>query len=304
MTRPTLSLQLPSYASYGSWLSDDWSRLLDLARAAEDAGVHRIVYVDHVTMGRNPQQYAWGSFQIPSEAPWLECLTTLTALAAVTRTVRLSTRILIAPLRPAALLAKTVATIDVLSGGRVDLGVGTGWQREEFEAQALDFDARGQLLTDTIGACRQLWSQLPASFESPTTSFSDVFCAPLPAQPRLPVWFGGVLHARNLRRIRELGDGWIPIMTASVEDVAAGAAVLRSEPSRSPLGAYEISAPAIVGVGPDRMPDIARTMESAPKLIDAGATDVFFSLGALCRDPERAPEAITEIVERFEQSTS
>ena len=131
---PTLTLQLPTYASYGSWLSDDWRRLIDLAVVAEDEGVDRLVHVDHVVMGNNTQQYEWGNFDIPPDAPWLECLTVLAAVAAVTSRVRLSTRILIAPMRPAALLAKTAATIDQISGGRLDLGVGTGWQKEEFEA--------------------------------------------------------------------------------------------------------------------------------------------------------------------------
>ncbi len=299
---PTLTLQLPTFASYGTWLSDDWRRLLDLARTAEDAGVDRLVYVDHVVMGRRTDQYAWGNFAIPPEAPWLECLTTLAAVAAVTTRVRLSTRILIAPLRPAALLAKTAATIDALSGGRLDLGVGVGWQKEEFDAMALEFDDRGQILTDTMAACRVLWSQTPASFSSATISFDDVFCTPQPVQTRLPVWFGGVLHARNLRRITELGDGWIPIMTADVEDVRAGAAKLHATGVEPPLGRWQISASAIVGTDDAGRPDIAATMESVPQLVDAGATDVHVSLGALCRDPERAAVSIPDIVQRFHAS--
>jgi probable F420-dependent oxidoreductase len=218
---PTLSLMLPSY---GEPAGGDWRFLLDLARAADDAGIDRVVVTDHVVMGHNTQEYRWGKFPLPPEGPWAEPLAVLTAMAAVTSRVRLSTGILIAPLRPAALLAKTVATIDQMSGGRVDLGVGTGWQREEYEAEGLDFARRGQLLTDTVGACRALWTDTPASFSSPTLSFDDVFCAPKPAQARLPVWFAGTLNERNLRRVVELGDGWIPIMGASIDDIRAGAA--------------------------------------------------------------------------------
>jgi probable F420-dependent oxidoreductase len=297
--RPTLALQLPTYASYGRWLSEDWRRLLDLARAAEDAGVDRLVYVDHVVMGRRTEQYTWGTFAVPPDAPWLECLTTLGAIAAVTSRVRLSTRILIAPLRPAALLAKTAATIDALSHGRLDLGVGVGWQKEEFDALGLDFTARGRLLTETIATCRALWSRTPASVTSPGGEPEDIFCAPLPVQDRLPVWFGGVLHPRNLRRITELGDGWIPIMTAGLEDVRAGAEQLQATGTRPPGGRWEVSASALVGFDGNGRPDVAATIESVPALVRAGATDIHVSLGAVCRDPERATRAIPEIVARF-----
>lgn len=302
--RTTLTLQLPTYASYGSWLSDDWRRLLDLSRAAEDAGVDRLVYVDHVVMGRRTDQYSWGRFAIAPEAPWAECLTTLAAIAAVTHRVRLSTRILIAPLRPPVLLAKTAATIDVLSHGRLDLGVGTGWQKEEFDALGLDFAERGRLLTDAVGACRALWTQMPAAFHSDTVAFEDVFCSPQPVQQRLPVWFGGVLHARNLRRITQLGDGWIPIMTAGVDDVRAGAQALADTGVLPPNGRWEVLASALLATDADGRPDVARTMASVPDLVAAGATDVHVSLGAVCRDPERAFDAIPEIVARFRDVTA
>ncbi len=297
---PTLTLQLPTYASYGTWLSDDWRRILDLAVIAEDEGVDRLVHVDHVVMGPNPQQYEWGNFDIPPDAPWLECLSVLAAVAAVTSRVRLSTRILIAPMRPAALLAKTAATIDQLSGGRLDLGVGTGWQKEEFDAEGLDFSARGRILTDTIAACRELWGESPATFTSETVGFEDIYCSPKPAQERLPIWFGGVLHNRNLRRIRELGDGWIPIMTANVEDVRQGAARLAALEEQPPLGRWQVLASAIVGVDASGRPDLARTMDSVPELLEAGATDIHVSLGAVCRNPEKAGDAIGEIVRRFQ----
>src|SRR3954469_3368840 len=167
---PALSLGLPNF---GGWFGGDWSQLLDLARTAEDAGVDRLVVTDHVLMGRNTDAYVWGRFPTAPDGPWMEPLTCLSAIAGVTKRVRLATGIIIAPLRPAPVLAKTVATLDVLSGGRVDLGVGVGWQREEYDATGLDFAKRGQLLDDTIGACRELWSQLPASYTSVTGSFKD-----------------------------------------------------------------------------------------------------------------------------------
>src|SRR3954465_6149142 len=153
-----LSLGVPNF---GGWVDGDWRRLLDIARVAEDAGVDRMVVTDHIVLGSGTDAYAWGRFPTAPDGPWLEPLTCLTAIAAVTTRLRLATGVLIAPLRPAAVLAKTVATLDVMSGGRVDLGGGVGWHREEYDAVGLDFRARGRLLDETMAACRALWSELP-----------------------------------------------------------------------------------------------------------------------------------------------
>ncbi len=139
-TAPTLTVGLPNFGAF--YARDEWHRFVDLARAADGAGVDRVVVVDHVVMGPNTDAYNWGKFPTPPDAPWLEPMTVLAAMAAATTRVRLATGILIAPLRPAVLLAKQAATLDVLSQGRLDLGVGTGWQREEYDAEGLDFAAR------------------------------------------------------------------------------------------------------------------------------------------------------------------
>ena len=295
MSRAALTVGLPNF---GAW-AQDWPGLLDVARVAEDAGVERLVVTDHVVMGRNTDAYVWGRFPTAPDAPWLEPLTCLSAIAAVTQRVRLGTGILIAPLRPAAVLAKTVATLDVVSGGRVDLGVGVGWQREEYDAVGLDFDARGRLLDETVAACRQLWSQLPASYAGTSTTFSDVFCAPQPVQERLPVWFAGTLTDRNVRRISELGDGWIPIMGASLEDIRAGADRLRAGCDRS----LDIQAPLPLERHDDRSIDVQATMEHVPDLIAAGVTNIYVNVAALASSPEAAEGALTGFAQVFEEAT-
>lgn len=296
--RPTLTVSLPTF---GEAPGGDWRGVLDLARSAEDAGVDRIVISDHVVMGRNTDRYVWGRFPLPPEGAWAEPLTVLAAMAAVTSTVRLATGILIAPLRPAALLAKTVATLDQLSGGRVDLGVGTGWQREEYEAEGLDFERRGQLLTDTVAACRALWSATPASFSSPSLSFDDIFCEPKPVQSPLPVWFSGVLHGRNLRRVVELGDGWIPIMGASLDDLRDGASRLRAafvDAGRDPAS-LRVQGSATYVRGADGRPDLAATLDGVPALVDAGATDVAINLRVFCPDLAGAPRVLEAMAAGF-----
>ena len=168
----------------------DLRSFVEVARIADEAGVDQVVLPDHVVMGARTDRYPYGTFPYDADAPWIEPLTTLAAMASATTRVRLGTGILIAPLRPAVLLAKTIATLDVLSGGRVDLGVGVGWQREEYEALGVPFAGRWQRLDDTLGACRALWQDAPASFSSPTVAFDDIWCAPRPVQARVPVWFG------------------------------------------------------------------------------------------------------------------
>ncbi|MBI2705209.1 MAG: LLM class flavin-dependent oxidoreductase [Actinobacteria bacterium] len=286
----TLTIGLPTF---GTEPEGGWRRVVDLAAQVEATGADRIVITDHVVMGRNTNEYAWGKFPVPPDAPWLEPVTMLASIAMATERVRLATGILIAPLRPAALLAKSVATLDVLSGGRatldvlsggrVDLGVGTGWQREEFDAQGLDFDQRGQLLTDVIGACRALWDQTPATFSSPTVTFAEIFCEPKPAQARLPVWFSGVLHRRNRDRITRLGDGWIPIMGSNVEDIRDGVHVLHADLAASGRDPAELrvqGSPAVVR-GDDKRIDIEQTMPNVRALVAAGATDININIRAI-----------------------
>lgn len=297
-TRPTLTLGLPTF---GEIPGGDWRRLLDVARAAEAAGIDRLVVTDHVVNGPDVADYPWGRFPTGPAGDWLEPLTVLSALASVTERVRLSTGILIAPLRPAALLAKTVATLDVLSAGRIDLGVGTGWQPAEFAALGVDHATRGQVLTDTIAACRALWQDLPAAFTSSTLSFADTYCAPLPVQQPLPVWFSGSLTDRNLRRIVELGNGWIPIMGSTVADIAAGVGRLREACTAAGRPADELAVQGALAPvrDDDGRPDPSATMAVVPALVDAGVTNVSVHLKGFDPDLENPAQACAALVQSF-----
>ena len=146
------------------WEGGDPNAAIDVAVLLESAGIDTIVAVDHVVMGTRTDRYVWGPFPFPAGSPWVEPLTLLTAIAARTSRIRLATGILIAGLRPAALLAKTAASVDAISRGRLELGVGVGWQPEEYSAVGVDFSRRGEVLTDTIGACRSLWGPNPCEF--------------------------------------------------------------------------------------------------------------------------------------------
>lgn len=297
---PRLTLSIPSFGPF--FPPGRLHEVVALAQRAEAAGVDSVIVPDHVVMGERTDRYAWGPFPFPIETPWLEPLSVLAAIAGATERLRLATGILIAPLRPAPVLAKTVATLDVLSQGRLDLGVGVGWQKEEFDALGLDYASRGQLLTDTIAACRVLWGESPASFTSETVRFEKIWCEPRPVQEGgVPVWFSGTLTKRNLDRIVQLGDGWIPIMTATREDLAEGAKRLAgalSAAGRDP-SALRIRGDLGVALGDDRRPDLARTLARASALAAAGATDVQLALLAFVRRPEQLEDWFAELAERW-----
>ncbi|MEU0935745.1 TIGR03619 family F420-dependent LLM class oxidoreductase [Embleya sp. NPDC005971] len=299
-----LSIGLPNF---GTWPADDWPGFVDVGRAADDAGIDRIVLVDHVVMGPNTHNYTWGRFPTPPEAAWPEPLTLLAAIAAVTSHVRLATGILVAPLRSATLLAKTAATLDRISRGRLELGVATGWQREEYDAAGLDWDARGRLLTDTLAACKALWTDLPASFASETVNFTDVYCAPQPVQAGgVPLWIGGTLNKRNLDRIVHSGDGWIPIMGLSTADMARD--VLRIREALAAAGrdpkALRVQGPLPMVKDDAGRFDLAATMAGAPEVIAAGATAVHLPIQVFCTGPEQAPAFFAEARKLFDRVVS
>ena len=302
---PTLSVVLPNY---GSLLAgDNWREFVDVAVSAENAGVDRVIVVDHVVMGRNTDAYVWGRFPTPPDSPWLEPLTVLTLLAGATSRVRLGTGILIAPLRGAAVLAKTAATLDVLSGGRLDLGVGTGWQAEEYAAAGLDFGRRGQLLSDTLAACKALWTDSPAAVELRTLSFTDTWCEPKPVQPGgVPLWVSGSLVRPVIERVVRWGDGWIPIMTATTDDIREGSARLRQEfagAGRDP-SALQVRGPLPMVRTPDKALDLDATLGGVAELVDAGVTDIQVTFQALSREPAEASALLADLAKGFAAATS
>lgn len=211
--RPQLSLLIRNFSADDP---GDWSDLVDTAVAAERAGVDRLVVVDHVAFGENLDDYArpevggttGGRQPTGPDGHWLEPLTVLTYLAAHTTRIRLATGILQAALRRPVVLAKTVATLDVLCGGRVDLGVGVGWQRAEYDAARLDFGTRGRLLDETLDLCRSLWSEPVVELPG----IGGVHQMPKPVQPGgVPIWVGGrSTNSRCVERIVRFGSGWIP----------------------------------------------------------------------------------------------
>lgn len=183
------------------------------ARAAEDAGFESLWTVEHVVV---PEGYGSTYPYDPSgkmpggeTAPIPDPLIWLAYLAGVTSTIKLATGILILPQRNPVVLAKEVATLDRMSGGRVELGVGVGWLAEEFDAIGVPFADRGRRTDDHIAAMRALWTGEPATHQSEFTSFTNAIMRPRPARPSVPIHIGGHTEAAA-RRAGRLGDGFFP----------------------------------------------------------------------------------------------
>lgn len=189
-----------------------WPSVPAMARELEQAGFDSLWVSDHVVLPAridSPYPFAADGRATWSPAtPYLEALTTLAAAAAVTERVRLGTAALVLPQRNPVLLAKQVATVDAISGGRVAFGIGVGWLREEFDALGMPFDTRGPRMAEWITLLRSCWTGHPPEHSGPQYVLPpDTLVLPAPARP-IPLYLGG--HSTTaLRRAGRLGDGWL-----------------------------------------------------------------------------------------------
>jgi probable F420-dependent oxidoreductase len=309
MTEPQLSIGLRSFAAEDP---GTWEPLFERARLLDRAGIDRVLVSDHVVFGENLEAYgrpevggAEGGVQPTGpDGHWLEPMTTLSVLAGMTTRIRLGTSILIAALRRPVVLAKSAATLDVLSGGRLDLGVGVGWQREEYEAAGLDFGRRGRTLDQTLELCQALWRDSRVSFDSPELRFEGIHQMPKPVQPGgVPLWISGRVNDAVVRRLARFGSGWIP-WGDDATDLATSLPRLRerlADAGRDPDGLQ------VAGQLPERRDrdgqlDIDATMAGVPALVEAGVTDFRASL-RIPSDPSAAEDHVRRAVIAFRQTT-
>jgi probable F420-dependent oxidoreductase len=302
-------------------LSENWTlvdprdlrSLVAMAVEAEAAGFEAVMVSEHVVLGpdsdadgvpENPRDYALPGNQDPA-TPWPDALVLLSGVASATTRLRLVASSIIAPLRHPVLLAKQLATLDLLSEGRLVVQPTVSWHRAEYEALGVPFERRGDLLDEHLEAWRALWRDSPASFEGRHYRFSDVFLEPKPFRREGPVlWFGGAkVHDRLLRRIVGYGSGFNPLGSPSDDDLQR----LRSAMAEAGRDPAELE---MIGGTRGRFPDAASTADlgealaSIPAQLERGFTTICIKPSQFIDELDEFPGFCREVVERVAQMTS
>jgi probable F420-dependent oxidoreductase len=259
-----------------------------VAMAAEASGFATLWSGEHVVLVDQPRsRYPYsadGRIAVDAAADWLDPLLSLSFIAAVTTRIGLATGVLLLPEHNPVVSAKQAATLDVLSGGRLTLGVGIGWSAEEFAALGIPFARRGARTAEYVAAMRRLWADDVASFSGEFTRFESVRVNPKPVRGRrIPVVIGGNSDAA-LGRVAAFGDGWYGFNLPAAA-VAGRVAALAGQCQRHGRSLRELSvAVAVADASPGMLPGLAR----------AGVTEF-----VVVATPPGQPAAVTAWVEQL-----
>lgn len=275
----------------------DLDGLVDLAVVAEEAGFDAVMLSEHVAMGpnadalgrpENPRAYAAPGNQDPRMA-WPSTPVLAAAVAQATNRIRIVLGAIIVPLRHPVLLAKELATLDLLAAGRLVVQPTVSWHRDEYEALDVPFEQRGRILDECLDAMHALWSNTPASHHGERYSFSDVYCAPSCHRPGGPVmWFGGQrAHRAMLDRLVRYGSGFHPFGTPTADDLAAIDAAMTAA-GRSIDDLELIGGVRAAFTGPDDVADVAESMVTVPDQLAAGYR-------TFCMKPSQHTDAVDEV---------
>ncbi len=296
-----IGLCLPNFGPLASRAA-----LLDVAVTAEDCGFRSLWVGDHLLGMRNvASKYPYsasGRFPIGPEGRWFEAITTLAFLAGKTSRVLLGSSVLILPYRNPLVVAKELATVALLSEGRLVVGVGSGWMKEEFDALGMNFEHRGARTDETIRAMRTLWRDADPRFVGEHVSFSGLAMNPKP--PAIPILVGGQ-SKRAWRRVAQLGEGWLGVGLEPAETRAA----IREISSACAQEARDPSSVAIylsrgVALGDAEEHDTRALHGSAAKIRDDAAELRTIGVDHLILFPYRElmstdRAAITRVIERL-----
>jgi probable F420-dependent oxidoreductase len=296
-----LSVEFPSVA-----YREGPEQVVELAQAIERIGYDDLAMFDHVVMGyptttRKAPMY-------PPQMPILEAFVTLGFVAAVTSRVTLSTEVLVLPQRQATLVAKQVSTLDTLSGGRMRLGVGVGWQNAEYEALGEEFATRGRRMDETIGYLRACWGDERIQQRGARFLADEIAMEPKPPQgEHLPIWVGG-LGPVALKRAGELGDGWMGMAAGSDDDMRAAIATIRhhaAEAGRDPaaVGLQAMLAPPPNDAGGKTFyQDHARVVARAEQIAGLGFGWIALNATAIFQSGARSVAEITDQLDQLHTS--
>jgi probable F420-dependent oxidoreductase len=263
--------------------------LVRIATEAEMLGFDYVTVSDHVMMPKSVvSRYPYsesGEFPSGAGAARLEQLTTAAFIAAATSRLGIVTSVMVVPHRPAVLTAKMLATIDFLSKGRLTLGIGAGWCKEEFEViGAPPFDDRGHVTDEWMMVCKELWSKDDPKFKGKYVTFSDVVFTPKPVQKSIPIWVGGE-SGPALRRTAKYADAWYPIGTNpqfpmdTLTRFKAGVARLRDLTAKAGRDPSAVGLTYRVSSNPEAQPK--GTVNGERKLFTGGASDYAGDIRAL-----------------------
>ncbi len=264
--------------------------VVTVARWAEELGYHSVWVTDHVILPEHvDSRYPYrshGRWDYAPDTPWMDPLLALCWAAQVAPSLKLGTSIYVAPLRHPILLAKQVSTLDVLSGGRVILGIGAGWMREEFDLIGTPYDNRGKRVLEMVDVMRALWTGDTVAVQRRFYRVTGARMHPRPAQRHIPIVWGGHSDAA-LRHVARLGDGWHPTQIP-LEDLRAGIQRLRQYCTQS-------------GRPPDSVLIVARPGNTYPLTEEAHAAHLAMGVTHLVADtPIKDPsmEALRHEMER------
>lgn len=282
-----------AFCNIGPYASPDGA--VAFAQACEAAGFESLWTVEHVVVPAGYEStYPYsptGRMPGPESSPIPDPLIWLTYVAAVTTTIRLATGILILPQRNPVVLAKELSTLDQLSGGRMDLGIGAGWLEEEFDALGIPFEGRGRRTDDYVAAMRALWTEEEASYAGQFASFEKCILAPKPVNGTVPIHVGGHTEPAA-RRAGRLGDGFFP-GSGTHEELVHLLDVMRAtakEHGRDPE-AIEISSGGKGAIGEGALDEIKQ-------LADLGVDRVMIPSFIFFGDPDGIARYGDEVISR------
>ena len=302
---PRLKLVLVLTENWTMLPGTDLPALVRMAQEAEDGGFDAVMLSEHVVLGRdagaagvmdNPRDWAYPGNQDPA-TPWPSSLVLLSAMAAVTSTLRLVAGAVIVPLRHPLLLARELATLDLLAQGRLVVIPTVSWSRDEYDALGVPFGRRGQLLDEHLGAWAQVYAHTPASFDGAHYRFRDVYLEPKAYRPDGPrLWFGGQrLQPALLRRLVRYGHGFNPLGRPQPEELEALRAALRAA-GRDPAELEMVG--GVRGTFParDAVADLGPALESIPEQWEQGFTTICVKPSMFIDDPRDLPRFCRQAV--------
>lgn len=288
----------------------DLRGLVELARIAEETGFDAVMISEQTMLGgdaacnglmENPRMYAAIGNQDPA-TPWPSSVATLAAVAAVTERVRIVAGAIIPPLRHPILLAKDLATIDLLAEGRLVVQPTVSWQRAEYAAHGIAFERRGRILDEHLAAMRALWSGSPAEFHGEHVDFADVWSEPKAWRPEGPrMWFGGEwMHAALIRRLSAYGHGFHPFGAPTDADLAMLADGLAAA-GRSIDEIELVGGTRATFDGPDTVADVERALADLPQQIERGYSTFCMKPSQYTDDPGEVREVCHRMIDHVAQ---